>query len=64
MEQHQETLVSTALLIFNTYLPPGSLSELNIDHVSRGDVISYMAKAVDEVKGNLMPSVYIAMPEL
>lgn len=50
MEQHQEKLVATALLIFNTYLAPGSPSELNIDHNLRADVISYMAKAVDEVK--------------
>ncbi|KAH9816956.1 regulator of G protein signaling domain-containing protein [Melampsora americana] len=64
MEQHQEKLVSTALLIFNTYLAPGSPSELNIDHGLRGDVISYMAKAVDEVKGNLTPSPDVAMPAL
>ncbi|KAI9610164.1 hypothetical protein H4Q26_007163 [Puccinia striiformis f. sp. tritici PST-130] len=51
MEQHQEKLVSTALLIFNTYLAPGSPSELNIDHNLRADVISYMSKAVDEAQG-------------
>ncbi|EFP86019.2 hypothetical protein PGT21_016027 [Puccinia graminis f. sp. tritici] len=51
MEQHQEKLVSTALLIFNTYLAPGSPSELNIDHNLRADVISYMSRAVDEAKG-------------
>ncbi|CAH7688732.1 regulator of G protein signaling domain-domain-containing protein [Phakopsora pachyrhizi] len=50
MEQHQEKLVTTALLIFNTYLAPGSPSELNIDHNLRADVISYMSKAVDEAK--------------
>ncbi|KAG0147610.1 hypothetical protein CROQUDRAFT_76491 [Cronartium quercuum f. sp. fusiforme G11] len=62
MEQHQEKLVATALLIFNTYLAPGSPSELNIDHNLRGDVISYMAKAVDEVKGT--PNADVAMPAL
>ncbi|KNZ58319.1 hypothetical protein VP01_1954g2 [Puccinia sorghi] len=51
MEQHQEKLVSTALLIFNTYLAPGSPSELNIDHNLRADVISYMLRAIDEAKG-------------
>ncbi|PLW55431.1 hypothetical protein PCANC_07046 [Puccinia coronata f. sp. avenae] len=51
MELHQEKLVTTALLIFNTYLAPGSPSELNIDHNLRADVISYMARAVDEAKG-------------
>ncbi|WAQ86005.1 hypothetical protein PtA15_6A635 [Puccinia triticina] len=51
MEQHQEKLVATALLIFNSYLAPGSPSELNIDHNLRADVISYMSRAVDEAKG-------------
>lgn len=62
MEQHQEKLVSTALLIYNTYLAPMSPSELNIDHNLRADVITYMTKAVEEVKGPAAASAATAGP--
>lgn len=64
MELHQEKLVSTALLIYNTYLAPMSPSELNIDHNLRGDVISYMSKAVEEVRGAPVPAGPLDMAEI
>ncbi|POW04854.1 hypothetical protein PSTT_10097 [Puccinia striiformis] len=48
--EHQEKLVSTALLIFNTYLAPGSPSELNIDHNLRADVIIICLKPSMKLK--------------
>ncbi|KAH8929111.1 regulator of G protein signaling superfamily [Atractiella rhizophila] len=47
MELHSQSIVASALMIYNTYLAPFSPSELNIDHSLRKEVVEYMTSTVN-----------------
>ncbi|ORY32580.1 regulator of G protein signaling domain-domain-containing protein [Naematelia encephala] len=51
MEKHQQDLITLAFVIYNTYLAPASLCELNIDHSLRAELITYMNQISHENAG-------------
>jgi len=56
MEKHHDTLIATALTIYNTYIAPSSPCELNIDHALRNELVAYLTDIVGKgVKGYLDP---------
>jgi hypothetical protein len=46
VEQHHETLIQQAYLIYTTYLAPSSPSELNIDHGLRNELSAYLSDVI------------------
>lgn len=51
MERHQQDLIAMAFVIYNTYLAPASVCELNIEHQLRSELVGYMSKILTEAKG-------------
>jgi GTPase-activating protein SST2 len=51
MERHHESLISTAFVIYNTYLAPSSTCELNIDHGLRNELVKYLEDVVTGLTG-------------
>lgn len=51
MEKHQQDLIAMAFVIYNTYLAPASLCELNIEHNLRSELVGYMTKVLSDAKG-------------
>ncbi|KAH7888086.1 regulator of G protein signaling domain-containing protein [Phlebopus sp. FC_14] len=51
MEKHHESLIQTAVQIYNKYLAPSSQNELNIDHGLRLDLASYLGEVVTNLNG-------------
>lgn len=51
MERHHETLVQTAVQIYNTYLAPSSTGELNIDHGLRSELSGYVSDLITGMTG-------------
>lgn len=53
MEKHHESLITTASVIYNTYLAPSSQCELNIDHNLRNEMTKYLEDTVSSLGGNV-----------
>jgi hypothetical protein len=51
MEQHHESLIQQAYLIYTTYLAPSSPSELNIDHGLRNELSAYLSEVMQGLTG-------------
>lgn len=51
MERHHESLITTAFVIYNTYLAPSSTCELNIDHGLRNELVKYLEDVVTNLTG-------------
>jgi hypothetical protein len=51
MERHHESLITTACVIYNTYLAPSSQCELNIDHGLRTELVKYLEEVVTALTG-------------
>lgn len=51
MERHHESLITTAFVIYNTYLAPSSTCELNIDHGLRNELVKYLEDVVTSLTG-------------
>ncbi|KAI0092553.1 regulator of G protein signaling [Irpex rosettiformis] len=51
MERHHESLVQTAVQIYNTYLAPSSTGELNIDHGLRSELSVYVSDLITGLTG-------------
>ncbi|KAJ4481917.1 regulator of G protein signaling domain-containing protein [Lentinula aciculospora] len=51
MERHHESLITTAFVIYNTYLAPSSTCELNIDHGLRNELAKYLEDVVTSLTG-------------
>jgi hypothetical protein len=51
MEKHNESLISTAFVIYNKYLAPSSQCELNIDHGLRNELAKYLDEVVTNLTG-------------
>lgn len=51
MERHHETLIQTAFEIYNMYLAPSSLNELNIDHGLRNELSAYLSDVITSLTG-------------
>ncbi|KAF5393621.1 hypothetical protein D9757_000404 [Collybiopsis confluens] len=51
MERHHESLITTAFVIYNTYLAPSSTCELNIDHGLRNELVKYLEDVVTGLTG-------------
>ncbi|KAG6850166.1 hypothetical protein H0H93_000293 [Arthromyces matolae] len=51
MEKHHESLITTASVIYNTYLAPSSSCELNIDHNLRNEMTKYLEDTVASLGG-------------
>ncbi|KAI5981884.1 regulator of G protein signaling domain-containing protein [Pisolithus marmoratus] len=51
MEHHHESLIQTALHIYDQYLAPSSQHELNIDHGLRLDLSGYLGEVITNLHG-------------
>ncbi|KDQ20627.1 hypothetical protein BOTBODRAFT_101045 [Botryobasidium botryosum FD-172 SS1] len=51
MEKHHEALIAMAFVIYNTYLAPSSLCELNIDHGLRSELVAYLNEVLTDSNG-------------
>jgi len=51
MERHHDTLVNSALQIYNSYLAPASPCELNIDHALRNELVAYLTDVMTNLTG-------------
>ncbi len=51
MEQHHESLIQQAYMIYTTYLAPSSPSELNIDHGLRNELSAYLSEVMQTLSG-------------
>ncbi len=51
MEQHHDSLIRLAYVIYTTYLAPSSQSELNIDHGLRNELSAYLSEVMQSLSG-------------
>jgi len=52
--EHHESLIHTALQIYNKYLAPSSQCELDIDHGLRKDLVKYLEHVITNLMGTAL----------